>query len=290
MKKRLMAALVALFLMAVPLTSFAQEGAGRTIDCDDGGTFSNGVAVTVIQMRTGFNYTATAIGLNGFDPIVAVLDSSGEGLCTDDDTIAATYSADLPTTGEIDSASTNSQVIFANTGNNAFEDISIVVGGYDSQPGEFLLIIEGMASSAADGPGDPFSVEITPGMVGSGVNVTAYVISVTNVFDPNVFLVDADYEYIADDDDNYIGCDDAGNSSLCWGESFDLSGSFVSRTQNRQLPGGGLDAMLSIPMVAGMEGGFLNFLVSGTQGTYGDYVMAFHVASTEPTAAVNPSK
>ncbi len=75
-----------------------------------------------------------------------------------------------------------------------------------------------------------------------------------------------------------IGCDDAGNASLCWGESFPLGGSFISRTQGRQLPGGPLDPMLSIPVTDRDIGGFYNFLVNGAQNTFGDYVMVFHMS------------
>ena len=52
-----------------------------------------------------------------------------------------------------------------------------MVGGYGNQSGEFLLILEGMASTPADGAGDAFSVNLTPGMVASGVPLTVYMIT-----------------------------------------------------------------------------------------------------------------
>lgn len=254
---------------------------GQVVTCDTGGNFENGVSVTVVQMRSGYNYTATAVGLNGFDPVLAVLDSSGTGLCADDDIDAANYSANLPTTGQVNPSPTSSQVPFANTSNSAFADISLVTGGYDSQAGEFLLILEGMTFSSADNAGDAFSVEITPSVANSNVNVTAYVISVTNVYDPTVGLIDTNYDYLVDNSGNIVGCDDAGNPSLCWGDSASLSGSYISRTQNRQLPGGPYDAMLSVPVVPDDAGGYYNFIVNSAQGTYGDYVMVFHIGITE---------
>lgn len=255
---------------------------GMSVTCDDGTSFSNGVEIVVVNMRTGFNYTATAIGLNGFDPILAVLGESGRGLCTDDDSNAAAYSANLPTTGQVNPSNTNSQVVFSNNGGSAFADISLVVGGFNDQPGEFLLVLEGMALTTADNAGDPFSIQITPGMIASGVDPTVYMISVTDRFDPLIALIDGDYNFIEDDDKNAIACDDAGNSSLCWGTSYSLNGSYVSRSLNRQVGGFQFDAMLTFPLQPGFENLYLNYLMrSAGMDTYGDYVVVFHVGIGE---------
>lgn len=254
---------------------------GVTVTCDSGGTFTNGVEITAVQLRSGFNYRATAIGLNGFDPVLAVLGEDGDGLCEDDDANAATYSANLPTTGQVSTSGLSSQVPFSNTSASAFADISLVVGGFNDQNGEFLLIFEGMTLSTADGSGDPFSLLITPGIIQSGVPPTAYVISVTNAFDPVLSLIDGDYNVMSDRD-GLITCDDAGNPGLCWNTQFDLRNSYVSRSQNRQLPGGSLDSMLSVPVTTDSAGNYLNFLVSSAVNTYGDYIMVFHVATGAP--------
>ena len=251
---------------------------GMSVTCEDGRRFDNGIEVRVIQMRSGFNYTATALGLDGFDPILAVLDANGNGLCTDDDSTAANYSAWLPTTGEVAPSNVNSQITFANTSRNAFADISLVVGGFNNAMGEFVLILEGMALTSADGAGDPFAMQITPGMIASGVTPSVYMISVTSRFDPLIVLIDSDYNFIQDDNKNFFACDDAGDSGSCWGESFSMRGSYVSRTFGRQLPGGQLDAMLQLPVVPGNEWSFYNFLMrSAEMRTFGDYMVVFHL-------------
>jgi len=253
--------------------------AGVTVNCDNGVTFNNGVEVTVIQMRSGFTYTATALGINGFDPVLAVLDSkTGTGLCTDDSADAAGYSAFLPTTGQIEPATTNSQVFFANNSNEAFADIQLVVGGFNDAPGEFILILEGMASTAADGSGDPFALQITPGMIASGVQPTVYMISVVNGFDPLMALVNDD-GIVTDANGDAVACDDAGNPNSCWGESTLLSDYYVSRSGDRRLAGGGLDSMLTLPIEAGLEGLYYRYLMSRTQNTTGDYIAVFHAAT-----------
>ena len=93
--------LICMTLLITPVLAHAQLPAGMSVTCDDGTSFSNGVEVIAHQMRVGYTYTATAIGLNGFDPVLAVLDAqTGQGLCNDDSDSAASYAVDLPSTGQ----------------------------------------------------------------------------------------------------------------------------------------------------------------------------------------------
>jgi hypothetical protein len=167
-------------------------------------------------------------------------------------------------------------------------DISLIVGGFGNTAGEFLLVIEGLAVTSADGSGnlagDPFSVHVTPNMMASGVPVTAYMISVTDALDPYMRLIDADYNTITLDNSPVI-CDDSGNASLCWGESTALSNSSVSRSGGRQLGGFQYDAMLTIPNetlgLGPNDEGYLNFLMTTyQQQTFGDYLVAFHLGTS----------
>lgn len=250
---------------------------GRAYNCDTGWSFDNGIELTVIQQRGGSQYRVTAVGMNGFDPALVVEDDRGSALCNDDDRTAAAYSANLPT-GQAGGSSTSSQIVFNNLA-QPFADISIITGGYNGQGGEFFLIIEGMTSSSADGAGDPFSLYVSPALLESGITPTAYMISVTARFDPLLYLIDSDYNPVHDTNNVAIRCDDAGNGSLCWGESFNLSRSYVSRSQNRQLPGGPLDAMLRIPLV-GEWGYYLNYTMTG-YNSWGDYVAVFHLGTAQ---------
>jgi hypothetical protein len=257
---------------------------GRSVSCDDGGAFDNGVEFTVIQMRVRSTYTVTAIGLNGFDPVLAVLDETGDGLCNDNDSVAANYAVYLPTTGEVGPDKSSAQVIFTNTATSAnpdFRNITFVVGGADNQEGEFVLLVEGLTLSSADGYGDTLSAYLAPATATSGVPLTAYMISVTDVFDPWIGLINTDYEVLEDSDGNSFSCDDAGSRS-CWGDSTKMSGFGVTRNGGRLLPGGDKDAMITIPLDESFSGLNINFLMSTIQGTYGDYIVAFHAGTTEP--------
>jgi len=257
---------------------------GIHVDCGANISFDNGVEIIVRQMRSGFEYTATAIGLNGFDPVLAVLDSdTGRGLCADDEPAAARYTASLPSTGAAAASNLTAQVRFSQTSGQGMADVSLVVGGFENAAGEFLLILEGMAATAADGKGDPFSVRLTPGMVASGVPLTVYMISKTTALDPFMYLADENYNIFTFNDGTQLYCDDAGTDQ-CWGESRDLSNSFVPQINGRSLPGGQYDAMLRIPIsdfqIRPDEFFALTFLMTSyQQTTFGDYLIAFHVGT-----------
>lgn len=257
---------------------------GVHVDCGSNISFDNGIEIIVRQMRAGYTYTATAIGLNGFDPVLAVLDTeTGSGLCADDEREAAYFEAGLPSAGDVPASTTSSQVKFAQTSGLGMADVSLVVGGFDNAAGEFVLILEGMAATQADGQGDPFSVRLTPGMVGSGVPLSIYMISKTTVFDPLMYLSDDSGEVFTFDDGSQLYCDDAG-SDQCWGDSANLSRSYVPMINNKLLPGGDYDAMLVIPIsdfeVSPSEFFALTFMMTSyQQSTYGDYVVAIHAAT-----------
>lgn len=266
-------------------TPSAPVTGGVSVDCGRGVGFNNGVEVTVLQMRSGFNYTATAIGLNGFDPVLAVLDpSTGRGLCTDDEPAAARFQVALPTTGVVPPNSTTSRITFSQRSGRPFADVSLVVGGLGDMAGEFVLVLEGMAATAADNRGDPFSIRLTPGLVASGVPLTVYMISVTDALDPFMYLADSNLDVVVTDLGETIYCDDAGDPQSCWGQSASLSGSYVTRVRGTALPGGSLDAMLQIPLdgfdpTATSDLALTFVMTSYQQTSFGDYVVAIHAAT-----------
>ncbi|MBZ0293949.1 MAG: hypothetical protein K8L99_15395 [Anaerolineae bacterium] len=256
---------------------------GISVTCDSGASFDNGVEISVISMRAGFTYTATAIGIGDFDPILAVLDANGQGLCADNTSDAGSYTVSLPTTGVVPSSRNSAQINFNQTSGNNMADVSLVVGSAGNTSGEFVLLLEGMAATSADGTGDPFGVRLTEGMVASGVPLTVYMISVTDDLDPLIARINSDLSYVTDSNGDQVYCDDAGNASLCWGQSSSMTGSYVTRRGSQRLGGFGADAMLSIPLDGVQldpdpDLRFLNYVMSSfEQSTFGDYVLAFHI-------------
>jgi hypothetical protein len=284
MFRKLIMAVLALTGLVTTLPVGAQ--AGVQVVCPDGQVIENGVEI-IVNMRPGFTYYATAIGIDGFDPVLAVSDQNGVSLCADDESAAFSYSVDLPTTGFVPASRFSSQVPFFHDF-DGFHDISVIVGGFGNASGEFVVLLEGMAVTSADGTGpgsgDPFSLHITPNVTASGVPITTYMISVTSGLDPFLKVVNGDGETFAFDDGTFFACDDSGDANLCWGESHNLSGSYISRTAGRQLPGGSLDAMMIVPIEElGMgpdDDAYLNWKMSSSGNrSQGDYVVVYHLGT-----------
>ncbi len=291
MKRTLLFFVICTCLLITPVLTQAQAPTGYSVTCDDGTSFNNGVEVSVNQLRSGYTYRATAIGLNGFDPVLAVLDqSTNRGLCDDDDSAAATYAASLPSSGSVPASSQSAQVTFNQNSSSAFADVSLVVGGYNNQSGEFLLILEGMDATAADGAGDSFSVNITPGMVASGVPITVYMIAEENSLDPFMYQSNGSLTQLKDSSGNPIGCDDAGDANSCWGQSTDLSNSFVTGNGGT-VAGGAYDAMLRTP-IDGLQlnndrsQNYYTFVMTSSpqQKSEGHYLVVFDIAQSDSSA------
>jgi hypothetical protein len=275
--------LITLLIIAA-LPAAAQIPSGYSVTCDSGVSFDNGVEVVVNQMRSGFNYTATAIGINGFDPVLAVLDTrTGRGLCSDDAASAGRYSANLPSTGRVSASGLSAQVTFSQNSGQALADVSLVVGGFGNQTGEFILILEGMGVTAADGAGDPFSVNVTPGMVASGVPLTTYMLTRGDGrVDPLMFLAAPGTSSPAIDASGVqIVCDDAGTTS-CYGMGTRLDNYNVTIATGT-LPGWQYDAMLTTNMSnlqlnPNREDNYLTYYMTSYQNrTQGQYLLVFHM-------------
>lgn len=297
--KRLLILCVLLIGMTVPISGQAQtptvetiraqgtvDVTGVNVTCPNNLTIENGVEM-VINMRAGFSYTATAIGIGGFDPVIAVTDGTNV-LCNDDNDDAQAYAVNLPTTGLVEGSPFSAQSPFSYTG-SGFGDISVIVGSFDNRAGEFVLFIEGLAVTNADGSGegagDPFSLNITPNVHLSGVPVTAYMISITDALDPLMTVVNDENTIIRFDNGDLFACDDAGSAGLCWGETVSLAGFGLNRGVRGALGGFGADAYMEVPTnlfgLGPQESGLITWrYTSYEQSTFGDYVAVFHFGTT----------
>ncbi|MBE2269723.1 MAG: trypsin-like peptidase domain-containing protein [Anaerolinea sp.] len=247
--------------------------------CDGEPLVSNGTAVTAIQMRPGYSYRVTVIGVDDFDPVLLVIYPDGSGYCNDDSDNAIRYTATLPGVGLVTGNGTGSQIEFQqDTGE--FADMQIVVGGYEGMGGEFILIVEGMGVTDADNLGDPFSVLLNRSLIASGVPITAYMLGRDLGLDPFMGLIDPEdwRGFLLDDNDDEIVCDDSG-TEFCWGDSSDLSRAAVT-LGDVEVAGESYDAMLAISPEVAFESdyeriGFL--LTSYDQRTRGQYLLVFHM-------------
>lgn len=262
-----------------------EDVGGVAITCTGtNASFSNGVEVVITQMRSGFTYTATVIGLNGFDPVLAVLNQPGRGVCDNDTQGVRYYEAFLPTTGAVPRSNQTAQISFSQNTGQVFGNVSLVVGGFGDTAGEFLLILEGMAVTEGDNLGDIFAVRLTPGMVGQATPISVYMVGIATSLDPYFYLADpATYRPLALDGGLVVQCDDAGGDN-CFVGSSSLIGSSVSRTERRTANSDRQDAMLVIP-IDGFELDtttpmYLNFVMSSFEdSSFGNYLIAFHMGT-----------
>src|SRR5690606_11902726 len=83
-------------------------------------TITNGVEIIVRQMRPGFNYTATAVGIGNFDPVLIVRDTTNPSdmLCNDDEPNASKFQLNLPSTGNVGASSRSAQLVFNHSNAN----------------------------------------------------------------------------------------------------------------------------------------------------------------------------
>lgn len=240
---------------------------------------TNGVEIIVRQMRPNFSYTATAVGINGFDPVLIVRDTTNtaDGLCNDDDDNAARFQMNLPSTGNVSAASNSAQVVFRHS-NNSMTDISLIVGDYNGNPGEFVLILEGMAVTPEDVQGDPFTLNVTSSMVNSDVPLSVYMIGTQSQLDPYFSVVHySDYSVWLDADDLPIYCDDAGNGEICWDAPASLSGYQVGRGNQGVVTADNRDSVLHLP-IQQLDPQPMTFLMSTyNRSSTGQYLIAFHM-------------
>jgi hypothetical protein len=295
MKTRFLSLILSVFALTLIFTvlpASAQTTAFSSIDviCPDGTPVNNGVEV-IINMRPGFTYTATAIGIDDFDPILAVRDQNDVGLCNADDATAADYSADLPTSGAVPASNQSARVPFSHNYND-FANISLIVADENGAGGEFILVLEGMAVTDADGrgvgAGDPFEVHLTSNVASGGFPINAYMISLTDDLDPLMQWVNTSTnEVMIDDTNTPIQCDDAG-AETCWGASEVLKGSYVTSRQGLQLGGYELDSMLQLDFngIDLTDGDYYAkmLMTSYNQETFGEYLVAFHLGIGEGQA------
>jgi hypothetical protein len=277
-------------LVVIPVQAQESDIVSAQVTCPDGIEITNGAEIRV-NMRPGFTYTATALGINGFDPIIAVRDENGTQACNDDEPDVADYAVDLPTSGEIAGSDTSAQLPFSHNF-ASFADISIIVGGYEGATGEFVLILEGMAVTSADGKGegagDPFAVHLTQNMVSSGVPLTLYMLATRSDLDPYIQFVDSERNVITLDDGTPVECDDAGDDRGCWGDSSDLDEGSAGNIEGRST-----DAMMSISLDGfeldpDPELNYFNYLMTSyEQSTFGEYIVAFHAGIGDGESGAN---
>jgi hypothetical protein len=249
-----------------------------SVTCPNDVEVINGVPITVRRMQPGSVYTATVLGMGGFDPVIGVLGPDGNvSTCSDDEAAADDYAVNLPSTGPVNGGERDSQVAFTHNSPRP-ADVTLVVGGYDGASGHFVVIIEGMDVSPTDLDGDQIQVSVTRAMADSEAFLTVYMVAQDNELDPlmvmrNEFDID-----IYDVDDELLHCDDAGNDDRCWGFSESLR-PYEITLAGTEYSGHTTDALISIDPFGAADSGFpfLTYVLRSYESeTEGDYIIVIH--------------
>lgn len=153
------------------------------ITCDTGVEIRGGIQFSFINVNPGFSYTATVVGLDGFDPVVAVETSPGIGTCNDDAPAAAGTRVAVPGYGNVTGTNLTAQVRF--TTPNRGNPVNISVGSFNDAPGRFVMVIEGFVISPFTEQ-DGFSVRVPFAVQTEPLGV--YMIARFTDLDPYMFI------------------------------------------------------------------------------------------------------
>ena len=153
-----------------------------SFECN-GALVDTSAIVNFEDVRPGFTYQVTVIGLDGFDPVIALYAEDGSGLCNDDEMNAAGSMVDVPGIGVVSANGLTAQVVFTTSG--AIGDIEMNIGGFGGSGGRFMAIFEGLAIYPA---GELDGVTVTTAPVPNGEDMYVYMVSETNALDPYMSL------------------------------------------------------------------------------------------------------
>lgn len=147
--------LVLLVVLVVPFTTFAQlepteesplADSEFVITCEDGLEIVVSSRIVLRQVSPEFSYRFTAVGIDDYDPVLAVITGPGSGSCNDNvDGLGGSQIA-VPGIGFVEANDLSAQVT-ARTSQNQFGDVEVAVGGLAGSTGQFAVVIEGFRIS-----------------------------------------------------------------------------------------------------------------------------------------------
>ncbi len=237
---------------------------GTTLNCDSELTLSDPIEVNIPRLDS--QYTVSLLAKDLANPMMAIIDNVGGGTCHISSPNGDQLFAELPIAETFNRSVNNVQNTLIT--NNA----RILTGLVDDAAGSHLLALNGM-SIPPDGTPDVVSVMVTESMVASGQPVTAYVIAEALEFNPQLALVSADQDILSSADGLPIVCTQTREPESCWGEYSDMNTAQISLGEDNLTLGVSNDVMLRIPLTDELIGTTLNFMTSGVDETFGNYIL-----------------
>jgi hypothetical protein len=243
---------------------------GTTLSCGEEVILSDPIDVTI--PRVDSQYTVSVLAKDLANPMLAIMNNTDGGICHIASPDGDQLFAELPILETFNRSVHNAHATIIT------EHARILTGLVDDASGSYLLAINGL-NIPPDGTSDIVSVTVTESMVASGQPVSVFMISETLDLNPQLALVSADQQILTSADALPIVCTQTRAEDSCWGEFDDMALAQISLGEDNITFGVSNDVMLRIPLTTELIGTTLNFMGSGFDGTFGDYILILHLPS-----------
>lgn len=241
---------------------------GTTLNCDDELALSDPIDIKF--PRIDAQYTISLLAKDLANPMMAAIDNLNGGTCHFSSPNGDQLFAELPIIETFNRSANNVQMTLATN------QTRILTGLVDDSLGSYLLAISGL-NIPPDGTSDIVSMTVTESMVASGQPVSAYVIAEALDLNPQLALVSADQQILTSLDGLPIVCTQTVEVDSCWGDYADMNTAQISLGDDNLTLGVSNDVMLQIPLTEELIGTTLNFMASGVDNTFGDYILILHL-------------
>jgi hypothetical protein len=277
MRKTLVLAILSLLIVGLVPAVHAAPSA-QFAGCADEDGMTSGAHYKLIGLN-GLSVTLTAIGADGFDPAITVIDAEGNIVtCNDNSRDTDEAFATLPTI-EATASENTASVKFNVPGDQGRLDYDVYVTSPEGVNGEFLLIYSGAEVFGSDDV-DRFQIITNAGQNELEVPIGVYVANLKRpdlAINPQVNLTLGEtFEQ---------ECRASSSRSLCDGDSEDLTGFIVkldNDTDETELFGD--DVMLFIS-AGGVETAEFGVAVSSVNAaSFGAYHLMIHSGTGYPEA------
>ncbi|MFP4321239.1 MAG: hypothetical protein ACLFTK_02180 [Anaerolineales bacterium] len=276
MRRILFVALLAMLILgALPLLSVNASPSPQFAGCADEVDREHGLRF-VMRNLNGMTMRVTAIGVDGFNPTITVLDNEDEIVtCNANSEEASQVAVDLPT---VTTEAPNEGAARASVnvpGDEGRLDYEVIVSGEDYSSGQFVFLYSGAEVFGSDNI-DRVSIFPSQSMADAEVPLNMYVLNLSggeSAVDPALtFSFGENFEQY---------CGKSSSESLCDGDHEDLTGYTVTLDEETTRELNGNDVMLRFN-VGGEAGEFTARIGSYNAATFGPYTMVVHSALAYP--------
>lgn len=222
--------------------------------------------------------TATAVGIDEFDPVVTVLDSEGEvKACNDNNEAVADLALDLEGMDEV-VASDKSASVDVKVENDERLDLEVVVTSVDGTYGEFVLLING-TSVYPGSDTDLFKIVTSEEQIANEAPLDVYLANLN----PADNGLDVEFE-LTSGEEFKKACISSSSELYCEGVEEDLSSSTVTLKAEKPLSLSGNDAYVLFDLTETSPAEYELEVGSGG-GTFGPYYVIIHTGVGNPAEA-----